>query len=73
MAWVLLNFKKLPSDSSASITDQLPSPSFAFVFNELMIPPLTIVGLKFASFKIVETREVIVVFPWEPEITTFFF
>ena len=73
MANVLLNFKKLPSDSSASITVQSPSPRVALVFKELIMPPLIIVGLKFASFKIVETNEVMVVFPCDPEITIFFF
>ena len=41
---MLLNFRKLPSDSSASTTDHSLFPSAAFDCKELMMPPLTMVG-----------------------------
>ena len=37
---------KLPSDSSASKIDQSLLPNFAELFNELITPPLIIVGSK---------------------------
>ena len=56
------NFKKLPSDSSASKTAHFPLPNFALLFIELITPPLIIVGSSFASDKILATNEVVVVF-----------
>ena len=57
------NFKKLPSDSSASKIAHSPFPNFALLFKELITPPLIIVGSSFWSDNIFETREVVVVFP----------
>ena len=54
------NFKKLPSDSSASSMAQSPFPSFALPFNELITPPLIIVGSIFDRQNFV-TKEVVVV------------
>ena len=66
-------FKKLPSDSSASKTAQSPFPSLAELFIEFITPPFIIVGSNLASYKILEIRDVVVVFPCEPVITIFFF
>ena len=41
------NFKKLPSDSSASKIDHSPFPNFALLLNELITPPFIIVGSSF--------------------------
>ena len=60
---ILLNFKKLPSDSSASTTDHSPFPSMALDLMEFIIPPLTIVGKNLLSLSKCETKDVIVVFP----------
>ena len=73
MEYNFLNFKKLPSDSSASTTAHSSLPTLALASIELRIPPLTIVGLYFELFNIVETKDVIVVLPCEPEIIIFFF
>ena len=67
------NFKKLPSDSSASNIAHSPFPSFALLFKELITPPFTIVGSNFWSDKIFATKDVVVVLPWEPVIIIFFF
>ena len=64
-------FKKLPSDSSDSVTHQLLLPSFAELPNEFNTPPLIIVGSKLAAVKILDTNDVVVVLPCEPVITTF--
>ena len=37
------------------------------------MPPLMTVGFIFAAFKIEEIREVVVVFPWDPETAIEFF
>ena len=42
------NFKKLPSDSSASKTAHSPFPNFALLLIEFITPPLIIVGSNFA-------------------------
>ena len=63
-------FKKLPSDSSDSITHQLLFPNFAEFPKELSMPPFIIVGSNLAWVKILEINEVDVVFPWDPVTTT---
>ena len=45
-------FKKLPSDSSDSVTHQLLLPNFAELPNEFNTPPLIIVGSRLADVKI---------------------
>ena len=55
--------KKLPSDSSDSKTHHSPLPNFAEFPIELITPPLIVVGYNFDLEKIVETIEVVVVFP----------
>ena len=52
---------------------QSPFPSLALLLNELITPPLIIVGSNFWSDKIFATNDVVVVFPWEPVIIIFFF
>ena len=66
------NFKKLPSDSSASRTAHSPLPNFALFLIEFITPPLIIVGSSFASDKIFTTNDVVVVFTCEPVIMIFF-
>ena len=66
------SFKKLPSDSSDSITAHSPFPSLAVFLSELITPPLITVGSSPDSTKIFATKDVVVVFPCEPEITIFF-
>jgi len=66
------SFKKLPSDSSDSITAQSPFPSWAVFFSELITPPLITVGSNPASTRIFAIRDVFVVFPEKPVITIFF-
>ena len=41
------NFRKLPSDSSASKIAHSPFPNFALLLNEFITPPLIIVGSNF--------------------------
>ena len=66
------NFKKLPSDSSASSIAHSPLPSFALLLKELITPPFIIVGSSFWSDKIFATSDVVVVFPCDPVIIIFF-
>ena len=63
----------MPSDSSASRMAQSPLPSFALPFKEFITPPFIIVGSSLASENIFEIKDVVVVFPWDPVITIFFF
>ena len=63
--------KKLPSDSSDSRIHHSPLPSLAEFPIELITPPLIVVGSNLDFEKIVETIEVVVVFPWDPATTTF--
>ena len=72
MEYVIGSFKKLPSDSSDSITAHSPFPNCALFFSEFITPPLITVGSNPASTKIFATRDVVVVFPWEPVTTIFF-
>ena len=67
------SFRKLPSDSSDSITAHSPLPSCAVFFNEFITPPFITVGSNLASSKIFATNDVVVVLPCEPVITMFFF
>ena len=64
-------FKKLPSDSSDSVIHQLLLPNFAELPNEFNTPPLIMVGSKLPDVKILDTNDVVVVFPCEPVTTTF--
>ena len=63
---------KLPSDSSASNIDQSLLPNLAVFLIEFITPPLIIVGSNFWSDNIFATKDVVVVFPWEPVIIIFF-
>ena len=64
-------FRKLPSDSSDSVIHQLLFPSFAELPKEFRTPPLIIVGSRFPDVKILETNDVVVVFPCDPVTTIF--
>ena len=55
--------KKLPSDSSDSNTHHSPLPSLAEFPIEFITPPLIVVGSSFDFEKIVDTIDVVVVFP----------
>ena len=55
------SFKKLPSDSSDSITAHSPFPNWALFLSEFITPPLIIVGSKPADAKIFAISEVVVV------------
>ena len=61
--YVIGSFKKLPSDSSDSITAHSPLPSWAVFLSEFITPPLIIVGSNPASSKIFATKDVVVVLP----------
>ena len=56
-------FKKLPSDSSDSIKHQLLFPSLAELPNEFKTPPLIMVGSNLALPNILDSNDVVVVFP----------
>ena len=51
---------------------QLLFPSLAELFDDLRTPPLIIVGSRLLKDKILATRDVVVVFPWDPTTTIFF-
>ena len=61
--YVMGNFKKLPSDSSDSITAHSPFPSCAVFLSEFIIPPLITVGSNPASNRMLAINDVVVVFP----------
>ena len=65
-------FKKLPSDSSDSTTHHSLFPNFAEFFRKFITPPLIMVGSNFASNKMLDIKEVVVVFPCDPVTTIFF-
>ena len=61
---------KVPSDSSASTTIQLPLPTRALVPQSLMMPPVITVGSRPATLKRCEIIDVVVVLPCVPVTDT---
>ena len=47
-----------------SVAHQLLLPNFAELPNEFKTPPFIIVGSKFPAVKILETNDIVVVFPY---------
>ena len=71
--YVIGSFKKLPSDSSDSITAHSPLPNCALLLSEFITPPFITVGSSPASNNIFATKDVVVVLPCDPVIIIFFF
>jgi UDP-N-acetylmuramate--alanine ligase len=59
MQYVKGIFKKLPSDSSDSVTHQLLLPNTAELPNKFNTPPLIMVGSKLPAVKILDTNDVV--------------
>ena len=64
---------KLPSDSSDSKILHSLSPNLAEFPIEFITPPFIMVGSNLAFAKIEAIKDVVVVLPWDPATTIFFF
>lgn len=63
-----LRLRKLSIYSQASVTKNFPCPTLTLPPISARLPPTSIVGSVLALSKIKETIEVVVVFPWVPEM-----